>query len=101
MKLELTATEQDDLLPNIKAVLATGKTWEAKELHHPAGAIIKAVLKIKGMKKGLSNKSANDGFSCNGWEWDWWQHFTHKGKRYTLSGSGHLGGHSFFLSDQQ
>jgi hypothetical protein len=40
-----------------------------------------------------------DGFSTNGWEWDWWQEFEHDGKRYTLSGSGFLGGHEFGLSD--
>lgn len=94
MKLKLTKSEIAELIPKIQSVLDTGKQWENNNLHHPAGAIIKAVLSIKGMKKN------EDGFDTNGWQYDWWQHFTYKGKDYTLSGSGYYGGHAFGLSDE-
>ena len=91
--MKLTKTEIEDLLPKIKQVLATGEMWEDENLHHPAGAIIKAVLSIEGVKK------VEDGFSTNGWEYDWWQKFEYQGKQYVLSGSGWLGGHSFYPDD--
>lgn len=101
MKQKLTKEEIADLLPHIEAVLKTGKAWEAKSLHHPAGAIIAAVLTIKGMAKDDSVETrGSEGFDTNGWQYDWWQHFTHDGKKYTLSGSGYYGGHGFHLSDE-
>lgn len=101
MKLALTKAEIADLLPKIQRVLDTGEEWKDEELHHPAGAIVDAVLEIKGMKKHDGDEDSSDGFSTNGWQWDWWQEFEHNGKRYTLSGSGHHGGHSFHVSDSQ
>ena len=101
MKTELTAVEKKELIPNIEKVLKTGKDWDSLKLHHPAGAIIDAVLEIKGMKKGESDEysGGSEGFDCNGWAWDWWQQFEYKGKQYTLSGSGYHGGHSFTVAD--
>jgi hypothetical protein len=87
-------------LPNIRGGLQSSKGWEDKNLHHPAGAIIDAVLSIPGVKKDSSDENKSDGFDQNGWQWDWWQDFTHQGKRYTLSGSGFYGGHSFNLADE-
>lgn len=101
MKLKLTKREKAELLPHIFRVLKTGEKWEAPTMHHPAGAIIAAVLEIPGMKKGETKPehSCSDGFDTNGWEWDWWQTFIFKGNEYTLSGSGWLGGHAFFVAD--
>ena len=84
-------------LKQIKKVLETGEIWESETAHFPAGAIITAILSIKGMEKQIN--SPQDGFMTNGWQWDWWQEFIYKGKQYTLSGSGYSGGHSFYLSD--
>jgi hypothetical protein len=103
MKTKLTPVEMSTLVPCIIKVLETGKPWEAEEMHHPAGAIIAAVLSIGGIKKPSREEDgdgSNEGFSTNGWQYDWWQKFTYRDKNYTLSGSGFLGGHSFHLSDE-
>ena len=95
MKTKLTKDESEALLPKIRQVLETGKPWEDEILHHPAGAIIDAVLTIKGVKKKKTDEGNGEGFDTNGWQWDWWQHFKHNGKEYILSGSGYYGGHAF------
>ena len=101
MKDQLTEQEKQYLLPKIEAVLETGKEWENEKLHHPVEAIVNAILTIPGMER----KPREDahcgivGFDMNGWQWDWWQDFSYRGKSYTLSGSGYYGGHSFALSD--
>lgn len=100
MKKTLTAAELNELLPCIFSAIASGKRWEAKQSHYPAGAIIEAVLSIDGMEKDDSDEDSNDGFTTNGWQYDWWQQFLYRGKPYTLSGSGFYGGHAFSLSDQ-
>jgi hypothetical protein len=102
MKMELTKDEKKALLSSIRSVLETGKPWEDKALHHPAGASIGAALSIPGMKKCETDEEdrCRDGFDTNGWQWDWWQMFTFKGKDYTLSGSGYYGGHAFHLADE-
>lgn len=102
MKTKLTQDEKDVLLPHIKGVLnGDDKRWEDKNLHHPAGAIIDAITKIKGVeKKESEDDCGQDGFDTNGWQYDWWQRFSYKGKDYTLSGSGYYGGHSFGPSDE-
>lgn len=101
MKTKLSKSELDYLLPNISRVLITGDPWEDKTLHHPAGAIITAVASLNGVKKADSNGGENsEGFDMNGWQWDWWQQFTHEGKRYTLCGSGYHGGHAFHIADE-
>lgn len=99
MKTKLTKTEIDELLPAIKRVLQTGEAWESEILHYPAGAIIAAVLSIKGMTKKTTDDN-DEGFETNGWQYDWWQHFAYNGKKYTLSGSGYCGGHSFYIADE-
>lgn len=99
MKTELTNEEMAELLPHIKRVLETGKSWCGVKCHYPACAIINAILSIKGMAKHEGDDDAPEGFSTNGWQWDWWQEFVYKRKRYTLSGSGYHGGHAFHLSD--
>jgi hypothetical protein len=98
MKTKLTQSELESFLPNIRFVLERGEGWSDEKLHHPAGAIIDAVLTIKGMAKNITGEGRK-GFDTNGWQWDWWQQFTYEGKDYTLSGSGYYGGHSFHLSD--
>jgi hypothetical protein len=102
MKTKLTSTEKAVLLPNIERVLKTGKPWEDKLLHCPVEAIVNAILSIPGVqRKPLEDPQYGiDGFETNGWQWDWWQHFSHGGKNYTLSGSGYYGGHAFNLSDE-
>lgn len=99
MKHKLTPEELASLLPSVQKVLETGVPWKDDALHYPAGAIIAAVLSIKGMKKVKSEEGNGDGFDTNGWQYDWWQQFTYKEKKYTLSGSGFNGGHAFNLAD--
>ena len=99
MKTKLTPAEKSDLLPKVMAVLETGEPWEDKGIHHPAGAIIDALLTIKGMARKETQDGNGEGFTTNGWQYDWWQHFSYLGRGYTLSGSGYYGGHSFKLSD--
>lgn len=102
MKHKLTKSESEALLPQIQQVLETGKPWEDKELHHPVEAIVAAILTIPGMERkdlGEDARYGIEGFDTNGWQWDWWQHFRHEGKEYTLSGSGYYGGHAFNISD--
>jgi hypothetical protein len=101
MKLKLTKEESNALLPKIQAVLDTGTPFEDEQLHMPVEAIVNGILSIPGVtrKKFEDARYGIDGFDTNGWQWDWWQHFTHNGKEYTLSGSGYYGGHSFQLSD--
>lgn len=102
MKTKLTETESAALLPKIKRVLETGEAWEDEQLHHPVEAIVDAILTIPGMARkdlGEDARYGIEGFDTNGWQWDWWQHFTCQGKEYTLSGSGYYGGHTFHLSD--
>jgi hypothetical protein len=101
MKSKLTEAEVSALLPNIKRVLETGETWKDDQLHHPVDAIVSAILTIPGMaRKSVDGGSYGiEGFDTNGWQWDWWQHFTHGDKEYTLSGSGYYGGHKFHVSD--
>ena len=101
MKKSLTAEEKESLLPHIVRVLETGTGWEDKSLHHPAGVLIDAILSIPGIAKDDSDENKSEGFDSNGWQWDWWQDFKHGGKRFTLSGSGFYGGHSFHLADEQ
>lgn len=102
MKLKLTETELAALLPEIKQVLLTGKPWEHETLHHPVRAIVSAILTIRGMERAVLEDGdyGIEGFATNGWQWDWWQDFNYQGKRYTLSGSGYYGGHSFQLADE-
>lgn len=103
MKTQLTKAELDLLLPKIIQVLKTGKGWEAKEMHHPACAIIAAVESIDGVVKETGDDEKDDsrgGFATNGWQWDWWQKFSYKGKKYTLCGSGFYGGHAFHIADE-
>lgn len=99
MKTKLTESELQTLLPHINRVLTTGEPWEDKLMHHPAGAIIDAVLTINGAAKKETEEGNGEGFDTNGWQYDWWQSFTHGGKEYTLSGSGYYGGHAFHVSD--
>jgi len=90
-------------LPNkeeIKARASVVFFGEAKELdlaseHYPAGALISAIKEIDGVSE------VDDGWTCNGWEWDWWREFDCKGVRYTLSGSGYYGGHKLYVSGDQ
>jgi hypothetical protein len=104
MKKKLTKEEAEVVQNAVRGVFETGKPWEAELLHHPAGAIIDAVLKIKGVKKCKpddENADGNsEGFPTNGWDWDWWQQFSYNGKNYTLCGSGFYGGHSFHTADE-
>ena len=46
-----------------------------------------AILELDGVE--------DDDRDTNGWAWDYWQYFKVGDKRYTLSGSGYHGGHSF------
>ncbi len=102
MKNVLTQTERAALLRHIEKALRTGHEWADETLHHPAGAMIAAVLSIPGVTKSASPDDADNtsGFVVNGWQWDWLQHFSHNGKQYRLSGSGYYGGHSFGLYDE-
>ncbi len=101
MKTKLTKAEQATIIPHIQGVLKTGMAWNDEGMHHPAGAIIDAVLTIEGVKKSNVFGNGNGkGFDANGWQWDWWQKFSYKGKKYTLSGSGYYGGHSFSPADE-
>lgn len=101
MKFKLKKEEEKSLLENIRRVLETGKNWEKKNLHYPADAIINTVLKIPGVKKPAKVGDLwYEGFETNGWELDWWQKFTFKGKDYTLRGSGYYGGHAFHVADE-
>lgn len=102
MKTKLTHDETMFLFYHIARVMETGNPWEDKNLHHPVEAIVNAILTIPGMaRKPIEDgRYGIEGFDTNGWQWDWWQHFTHDGKNYTLSGSGYYGGHSFQLSDE-
>lgn len=97
----MTNLEKAALRQIIQGVLDTGKPWNDKYVHYPAEEAIKVVLAIKGAKK-LKGGEGDDGegFSTNGWQWDWWQEFTYQGQNYTLGGSGYYGGHSFNLSDE-
>ena len=100
MKSTLTDNEKEMILPHIQRVLDTGESWEGEFMHFPAGALIDAVLSIPDMKKDESDEDLSEGFATNGWQYDWWQQFTHAGKKYTLGGSGYYGGHAFHLSDE-
>jgi len=101
MKTILTKSEHSFITTLVEKTIKSGKRWESDDMHHPAGAIIDAVLSIKGMEKQQDPDSSNgEGFETNGWSYDWWQKFVYKGKYYTLSGSGYYGGHSFGLSDE-
>lgn len=96
MKLHLTATETEAVQAAIKNALATGTDWEAPELHHPSEAIIEAVAALGLHKLEGDDDTGPDGFSTNGWQWDWWQRFQWTdGSVWTLSGSGAYGGHEF------
>lgn len=101
MKTQLTPSESEALLPHIRRVLETGEPWRDDQLHHPVEAIVEAVLTIPGMarKEIPDGRYGIEGFDTNGWQWDWWQHFSYGGKEYTLSGSAYYGGHGFHLSD--
>ena len=103
MKRKLTKPELAKLLPKIQSVLETGVQLEDGKLHYPAGAIIDAVMQIPGIKKADTPEEwggGQDGFSTNGWEWDWVQHFSYAGKLFILTGSGYNGGHSFEPDDE-
>ncbi|EDY16700.1 hypothetical protein CfE428DRAFT_5813 [Chthoniobacter flavus Ellin428] len=97
---KMSTAEKGIVLPLIKRVLKTGKRWESKSFHFPAEVIIDLVLSIEGMAKGPDTDDARDGFSTNGWQWDWWQTFIYQGRSYTLGGSGFYGGHTFGLTDE-
>jgi hypothetical protein len=98
MKLKLNPEETAALLPHIHSVLATGEPWTDETLHHPAEAIISTLLQIRGLRRACSPEAKN-GFSTNGWEYDWCQEVLYKKKKYILLGSGFYGGHSFERSE--
>ena len=102
MKLILTEEEKETVLPHIRRTLMSGETWEGPSMHFPAQAIIDAILEIEGMERDTSKEEDDDyrdGFSTNGWQWDWWQRFTYKGVNFVLEGSGYYGGHRFYNED--
>jgi hypothetical protein len=102
MKLNLTEGEKAEVLPHIRHTLASGEAWEGPSMHFPVQAIIEAILEIEGVERDKSKDEDcdyRDGFSTNGWQWDWWQLFTHKGVTFVLSGSGYYGGHRFYKED--
>ncbi len=92
----LTNDKLSPVIDGIKSVLAGGPDFES-DLHFPVGDLIEGV---KGAIPGIEEKEDDsdngaDGFSSNGWQWDWWQRFQYEGKTYILSGSGWHGGTSF------
>lgn len=93
MDFKIPKEQKEKLVASIQNVLDTGEPWEDEQTHFPAESIIRAVSNIPGVRK------KDTGLDTNGWQWDWWQEFTYKGKDYTLSGSGYYGGHAFELSD--
>ena len=95
MKTTLTDDEKSHIIPLIQAVLDGGERLDAPDLHYPTGALIDAILEIPGVTKNEDDEDSNEGFSTNGWQYDWWQQFRHDGKDYLLSGSGFYGGHTF------
>ncbi len=101
MKLHLTEEEKALIVPQVQAVLDGGPDWEAPDMHQPVQAIVAAILDIPGVERQPLDdpEYGIDGFSTNGWQWDWWQHFVFKGRKFTLAGSGYYGGLSFHLSD--
>jgi len=89
----------ENVIPYIHGVLATGKIWENKSVHLPVEDVVNAVLTISGMERKPIEHARYGivGFDTNGWQWDWWQHFTYEGKSYILGGSGYYGGLCFAL----
>lgn len=94
VKLTLTEEEKKVVQHGVRRVLANGGQWHAPKLHHPSLAIIAAVAEIDGMIDTEDTQT-------NGRQWDWWHDFKFNGTRYTLSGSGAHGGHSFHVADEQ
>jgi hypothetical protein len=93
MKSHLTETEKATILPAVLTVLSTKKSWENRDLHYPVDKLVATLVdNIPGLE------TCSD-FDTNGWQWDWWQHFTYNGEKFTLSGSGYSGGLSFYLAE--
>lgn len=82
-------------ISKIESVLdGTEEQWKDNEAHFPVENICNAIAEIDGVDKV-------DDFESNGWQYDWWQYFTYKSKRYGLAGSGHYGGLHFYSDDDE
>jgi len=93
------ASPLEKAVDEIRETIATGAAWSDQGAHFPADHLITAILAIDGMKKDDSDEDSSDGFTTNGWDWDWWQAFEREGQFYTLSGSGYYGGHRFEIAE--
>ncbi len=101
MENKLTGVTADLFIHHIQRVLETGEKWEDGDLHYPVEKIVNTMLSIPGMKRSEEEGDyAIEGFSTNGWQWDWWQYFKYNGKKYILSGGGYFGGHAFELESE-
>lgn len=90
-------TEQfTPLFEGIRKTLLTGELFEST-LHFPVKELMEAIEQEFPSFKKKEHESDNgpDGWSTNGWQWDWWQRFENDGKCYILHGSGYYGGLSF------
>lgn len=69
--------------------------WKNRDLHLPVEPAVATVLLFEGVAKDDTIEDANEGFMTNGWQYDWWQHFTFEGRKFVLCGHGYYGGLSF------
>jgi len=94
--MNITTGNIEHVKSQVLKCLSEGTKWEDKEAYFPPDKIIPAILEIAGVAKDEdSDPDSNEGFSTNGWDYDWWQSFIYNEKSYILSGSGYYGGHSF------
>lgn len=81
-----------DLRAGLDSVISGKASKYEIEPFEPATiAIIPAVVKDLMTAKGFECGE----LETNGWQYDWWLHFTKAGKSFTASGSGYYGGFRF------
>ena len=101
MKRKLTAEEKQWLHEAISEVMATGTPLKDEARHLPVMALVAACEEMGLTKHEFESDDGRDGFSSNGWQWDWWQRFkSQDGRLWCLSGSGYYGGICFDFADE-
>lgn len=101
MKTELTKDEKAVVYAAVTDAITNGKKWSAPQLHYPVSALIAAVEEIGLVKHEREYDTGPDGFSTNGWQYDWWQGLKDaNGVIWVLAGSGYYGGLSFFKDEE-
>ena len=90
--VKLTPNQKIVIRTRVLRVFKTGVAWRNDAENYPVGPLIAVLKSIKGVKPAPNGDTNPDGFWFVGPQYTWEWHFTYKGARYSLNGSGWEGG---------